>query len=70
LGGFFRFNIERQLIKMKLKESLKKILMKINKVASEDMSQYDPNADYDTRVKLPEWQLKKLKQSKQAKKDL
>ena len=54
---------------MKLKESLKKILMKINKVASEDMSQYDPNADYDTRVNLPEWQLKKFKQRKQAKKD-
>ena len=56
--------------KMKLKESLKKILMKINKVASEDMSQYDPNADYDTRVKLPEWQLKKLKRRKQARTDL
>ena len=55
---------------MKLKESLKKILVKIDKVASEDMSQYDPNADYDTRVKLPEWQLKKLKRRKQAKKDL
>ena len=55
---------------MKLKESLKKILVKIDKVASEDMSQYDPNADYDTRVKLPEWQLKKLKQSKQARTDL
>jgi hypothetical protein len=56
--------------KMKLKESLKKILMKINKLASEDMSQYDPNADYDTRVKLPEWQLKKLKRRKQARMDL
>ena len=56
--------------KMKLKESLKKILMKINKLASEDMSQYDPNADYDTRVKLPEWQLKKLKLRKQARKNL
>ena len=54
---------------MKLKASLKKILVKINKLASEDMSQYDPKADYDTRVKLPEWQLKKLKQRKQAKKD-
>ena len=53
---------------MKLKESLKKILVKINKLASEDMSQYDPDADYDTRVKLPEWQLKKLKQRKQARK--
>ena len=56
--------------KMKLKESLKKILVKINKVASEDMSQYDPKADYDTRVKLPEWQLKKLKRRKQARKRL
>ena len=56
--------------KIKLKESLKKILVKIDKVASEDMSQYDPNADYDTRVKLPEWQLKKLKRRKQARTDL
>ena len=56
--------------KMKLKESLKKILVKIDKVASEDMSQYDPNADYDTRVKLPEWQLKKLKRRKQVRTDL
>ena len=56
--------------KMKLKESLKKILVKINKLASEDMSQYDPNADYDTRVKLPEWQLEKLKRRKQARTDL
>ncbi len=55
---------------MKLKKSLKKIFFKINKLASEDMSQFDPDADYDTRVKLPEWQLKKLKQRKQAKKDL
>ena len=55
--------------KMKLKESLKKILVKINKLASEDMSQYDPKADYDTRVKLPEWQLKKLKRRKQARTD-
>ena len=56
--------------KMKLKESLKKILVKINKLASEDMSQFDANADYDTRVKLPEWQLKKLKRRKQARTDL
>ena len=55
---------------MKFKEFLKTVLVKINKVASEDMSQYDPNADYDTRVKLPKWQLKKLKQRKQARTDL
>jgi len=56
--------------KMKLKESLKKILVRINKLASEDMSQYDPYADYDTRVKLPEWQLEKLKRRKQARTNL
>ncbi len=46
---------------MKIKESLKKFFVKVNKAAAEDMSEYDPNAEYDTRVKLPEWQLKKLK---------
>ena len=55
---------------MKLKESIKKILAKINRLAAEDMSQYDPDADYDTRVELPEWQLKKLKRRKQARTDL
>ena len=53
---------------MKIKESLKKLFVKVNKVASEDMSEYDPNADYDTRVKLPEWQLKKFKNRKIQKK--
>tara|TARA_B100000524_G_scaffold271540_1_gene149781 strand:- start:1224 stop:1424 length:201 start_codon:yes stop_codon:yes gene_type:complete len=46
---------------MKIKESLKKFFVKVNKAAAEDMSEYDPKAEYDTRVKLPEWQLKKLK---------
>jgi len=46
---------------MKIKDSLKKLFVKVNKVATEDMSEYDPKAEYDTRVKLPEWQLKKLK---------
>ena len=55
---------------MQLKESIKKILAKINRLVAEDMSQYDPDADYDTRVKLPEWQLKKLKRRKQARTDL
>ena len=32
-------------------------LGKLNRVVSEDMSEYDEDADYDTRVKLPEWQL-------------
>ena len=46
---------------MKIKKLLKNFFVSVNKVASEDMSEYEPNADYDTRVKLPEWQLKKLK---------
>ena len=46
---------------MKIKESLKKLFVKVNQVATEDMSEFDPKAEYDTRVKLPEWQLKKLK---------
>ena len=49
---------------MKIKESLKNFFARVNKVASEDMSEYNPKAEYDTRVKLPEWQLKKLKNRK------
>ena len=49
---------------MKIKESLKKFFVKVNKAATEDMSEYDPKSEYDTRVKLPEWQLKKLKNRK------
>ena len=52
------------------KIDLKSVFQKLNTFVSEDMSDYDPDARYDTRVKLPEWQLKKLKQRKQAKKDL
>tara|TARA_Y100000991_G_scaffold196768_1_gene166839 strand:+ start:667 stop:828 length:162 start_codon:yes stop_codon:yes gene_type:complete len=53
---------------MKIKESLKKLFVRVNKVATEDMSEYDPRAEYDTRVKLPEWQLKKLKNRRIQKK--
>ena len=52
------------------KIDLKSVFQKLNTFVSEDMSDYDPDAHYATRVKLPEWQLKKLKQRKQAKKDL
>ena len=50
------------------KIDLKSLFQKLNTLVSEDMSDYDPEAHYDTRVKLPEWQLKKLKQRKQASK--
>jgi hypothetical protein len=36
-------------------------LDKLNTLLAEDMSEYDPDQDYDTRVKLPEWQLAALK---------
>ena len=49
---------------MKTKEWFKKFFVKVNEVAKEDMSEYDPKAEYDTRVKLPEWQLKKIKNRK------
>ena len=54
---------------MKLKNSFSSIGSWLNKLVTEDMSEYDPNADYDTRVKLPEWQLKKLKKRRQVGKD-
>ena len=53
---------------MKLKNSFSSIGSWLNKLVTEDMSEYDPNADYDTRVKLPEWQLKKLKKRRQVRK--
>jgi hypothetical protein len=43
-------------------------LSKLNRVMSEDMSEYDEDADYDTRVKLPEWQLTALKKRKRDQK--
>ena len=46
----------------------KRALHKLNYIISEDMSEYDKDADYDTRVKLPEWQLAALKKRQQRKK--
>ena len=42
----------------------KTALSKLNTFVSEDLSDYDPDQDYDTRVKLPEWQLAALKKRK------
>ena len=53
---------------MKIKKSLKRLFVKVNKAVTEDMSEYDPKAEYDTRVKLPEWQLKKFKNRRMQKK--
>ena len=42
----------------------KAALSKLNTFVAEDMSEYDHDQDYDTRVKLPEWQLAALKKRK------
>ena len=65
----FSVNQMEHKFEMKLKNSLSSIGSWLNKLVTEDMSEYDPNADYDTRVKLPEWQLKKLKKRRQVGKD-
>ena len=46
----------------------KAALSKLNTFVAEDMSEYDPDQDYDTRVKLPEWQLAALKKRKKEQK--
>jgi hypothetical protein len=46
----------------------KRALGKLNHILTEDMSDNDEDADYDTRVKLPEWQLAALKKRKQNQK--
>ncbi len=65
----FSVNQLEHKLEMKLKIFLTGLAGKLNKFVTEDMSEYDPNADYDTRVKLPEWQLKKLKKRRQVGKD-
>jgi hypothetical protein len=42
----------------------KTALSKLNTFVAEDLSDYDPEQDYDTRVKLSEWQLAALKKRK------
>ena len=38
-----------------------KFLKRLNKAVTEDMSDFDPQAEYDTRVKLPGWQTARLR---------
>ena len=49
-------------------EWFKTALSKLNTFVAEDLSDYDPDQDYDTRVKLPEWQLAALKKRKKDQK--
>jgi hypothetical protein len=46
----------------------KTALSKLNTFVAEDLSDYDPDQDYDTRVKVPEWQLAALKKRKKDQK--
>ena len=46
----------------------KTALSKLNTFVAEDLSDYDPDQDYDTRVKLPEWQLAAIKKRKKDQK--
>ncbi|MFL3645681.1 MAG: hypothetical protein ACJ04O_04460 [Cellvibrionales bacterium] len=48
----------------------KNALSKLDTLIAEDMSDYDEDADYDTRVKLPEWQLAALKKCEKTINDL
>ena len=38
-----------------------KLIKRIGKAVTEDLSDFDRQAEYDTRVKLPEWQVARLK---------
>ena len=38
---------------------------RLERAILEDMSDLDPDQDYDTRVKLPDWQLRRLLKRKQ-----
>lgn len=46
----------------------KSALGKLNNFVAEDLSDLEPDQDYDTRVKLPEWQLAALKKRKKEQK--
>lgn len=49
-------------------EWFKTALSKLNTFVAEGLSDYDPDQDYDTRVKLPKWQLSALKKRKREQK--
>ena len=46
-----------------------RLLHRIDRAVTEDLSDFDPDADWDTRVKLPEWQLARLKERAQKARD-
>ena len=44
--------------------NLTALLNRLEQAVLEDMSDLDPDQDYDTRVKLPDWQLHRLRKRK------
>tara|TARA_Y100000589_G_scaffold48942_1_gene40848 strand:+ start:737 stop:907 length:171 start_codon:yes stop_codon:yes gene_type:complete len=46
---------------LSLKERYKKILEKLKRLPIEYSDDFDPDQDFDTRVKLPGWQTERLR---------
>ena len=47
--------------------NIREVLNRCESAIREDMSDLDPIQDYDTRVKLPDWQLRRLRKPSRAK---
>ncbi len=47
--------------KLSVKERYKKILEKLKRLPIEYSDDFDPDQDFDTRVKLPAWQTERLR---------
>ena len=47
--------------KLSVKERYKKILEKLKRLPIEYSDDFDPDQDFDTRVKLPDWQTARLR---------
>ena len=52
--------VKRRGEKLSLKERYKKILEKLKRLPIEYSDDFDPDQDFDTRVKLPAWQTERL----------
>ena len=53
--------VKRRSEKLSLKERYKKILEKLKRLPIEYSDDFDPDQDFDTRVKLPGWQTERLR---------
>ena len=53
--------VKRRSEKLSLKERYKKILEKLKRLPIEYSDDFDPDQDFDTRVKLPAWQTERLR---------